>query len=187
MSLKRVLGRTPSVTDLSVDRSIEDPFPHLYTEYSAPSEASRLADLNKILDEPTLSLEIIPNMNHSALFESNKEIVYIGWPGGDVSTGSKLTYPIFTDQLKTQLAALYSKVNSHPVFLKPKEAKNHFEGFCKNRLWSVLHYSMWRNLMDLAWEQEIYDDYAKVNREYAAKVMELWRPGDFGNVMFLIS
>lgn len=179
MTLRRALGRAPSSTDLSVDQAPEDPFPHLHSGYGPSTNQTELLHLNRLL-ESAPSVELVPHMNHPALFDNIGEAVYVGWPGGDFSAGHKLNYPVFTEHLGSQLSSLYADVSCHPVFLKPKEAKNHFEGYCKNRLWSILHYSMWRNLMDLAWEQEIYDDYVKVNREFAAKVVELWRPGDFG-------
>ena len=186
-SLKRPLNKSISSSDLFAFTINENPFPHLYSDYYSGSEAPEV-NLSDILDQRAPFTMLTSHINHPGKFYKKAfgEVLYIGWPGKNKDVGVNGSYPEFSPELQSQLERQYKDEQCVPVFLKPKEAKNHLEGYCKNRLWNVIHYSLWRNVIDLSWEHEIYDDYIQVNKQFAAKVYENYKPGDTGifNIQF---
>jgi trehalose-6-phosphate synthase len=184
-SLRRSMGKANSSSDLLAPTSSENPFPHLFSDYCSVQESSEM-NLNKIFEQNTPFTLLTTNNNDPAKFYDGGfgQVKYVGWPGKNKEMGIEGSYPDFSPELQNQLECQYQEKNCIPVFLKPKEAKNHFEGYCKNRLWNIFHYSLWRNITDLSWEQEIFDDYLQVNKEFAAKIYENYKEGDTGSFQF---
>jgi trehalose-6-phosphate synthase len=82
--------------------------------------------------------------------------------------------------VKDKISQAFEAKGAHCVHVDHRIRRLHHEGYCKNRLWSVLHYGLWRNVMDLQWEQDAWDAYQAVNRAFAQALMRSWRPGDHG-------
>lgn len=184
-SLKRSMSKTTSSSDLFALTLSENPFPHLYSDYYSGIGASEVS-LNRIFEQSIPFTLLTSHTNHPTKFykEAFGEVIYVGWPGKNREIGIGGSYPDFSPDLQSQLESQYQEEHCVPVFLKPKEAKNHLEGYCKNRIWNIIHYSVWRNITDLSWEHEIFDDYVRVNKEFAAKIYENYREGDTGIFFF---
>jgi trehalose-6-phosphate synthase len=180
-SFKRTLSKTSFSSDFFAFDVNENPFPHLYSDYYSGNEIQEV-NLNDILEKSAPFTLLTSHINHPARFydPAFADVRYIGWPGKSKEVGIRGSYPDFSTELQNQLERQYEGVQCVPIFLKPKEAKNHLEGYCKNRLWNIIHYSLWRNVIDLSWEHEIYDDYTRVNKQFAAKIYETYRAGDTG-------
>jgi trehalose 6-phosphate synthase/phosphatase len=90
--------------------------------------------------------------------------VWIGWPGGTISTKNK-------DAVKRVALDEY---NSYPVFLSESEMEQFYQGFCNNTIWPLFHYF----LVYTRYEQEYWEVYKKVNRRFCEAVLEILEPGD---------
>jgi trehalose 6-phosphate synthase/phosphatase len=56
--------------------------------------------------------------------------------------------------------------------------QNHYR-YCKERLWPVLHSSLWdKPLVDLNYEQLLYDGYRAVNEAFCRTISGILKPGD---------
>eukprot|EP01132_Coremiostelium_polycephalum_P002771 gene2771-3445_t len=95
-----------------------------------------------------------------------KDYVWVGWPHCEVQEEE---IPAHSEAIKAH------SPNFVPIFLDSKLISNHYKGFCKNGLWSLLHYQL--NFVRL--ESEWWDSYVQVNQMFADKIAEIWKPGDY--------
>lgn len=66
-----------------------------------------------------------------------------------------------------------------PVWLKSAVAKAHYEGYCKTTLWPLFHYLLWQDYTEeFPVNDPTFKAYEDANRTFAAKVAEVYQPGD---------
>ncbi|KAJ7193542.1 trehalose 6-phosphate phosphatase [Mycena pura] len=66
-----------------------------------------------------------------------------------------------------------------PVWLDDKVAHGHYDGYCKQTLWPLFHYLLWQDIATEDTSQdEYYAAYAAANAAFAARIAEVYRPGD---------
>ncbi|HYZ75344.1 MAG TPA: bifunctional alpha,alpha-trehalose-phosphate synthase (UDP-forming)/trehalose-phosphatase, partial [Chthoniobacterales bacterium] len=90
---------------------------------------------------------------------------WIGWPGAEITDSKE------QKQIGRKLADEYDCI---PVFLGKEEAAGFYEGFSNSSIWPLLHYLP----NYLRYEPEWWEDYRKVNRTFADKVLEIAKDGD---------
>lgn len=61
-----------------------------------------------------------------------------------------------------------------PVFIDPKAYNKYYNGFCNATLWPLFHYFP----SFVVYDAEFFQMYELVNRQFAAKVLEIYKPGD---------
>jgi trehalose 6-phosphate synthase/phosphatase len=92
------------------------------------------------------------------------DLKWIGWPGS-----------VIPDERKAEVERLLiEEEGCIPIFLSEEEAAGHYEGFSNSSLWPILHYMPSYMRYDPAW----WKHYREVNQRFAAKVLELAKPGD---------
>lgn len=66
-----------------------------------------------------------------------------------------------------------------PVWLEDKQAHGHYEGYCKQILWPLFHYLLWQDVAtEYASADTHWPSYRAVNEAFAARVAEVYQPGD---------
>ncbi len=96
---------------------------------------------------------------------SDDEMVWIGWPGTDVS---------HLKQLPALKQRLLNEFHCVPVCLTPKEIADYYHGFSNACLWPVLHYfPHYVHYASVYW-----DAYMKINRKFAEQAARQAGPGD---------
>ncbi|KAG8968873.1 threalose-6-phosphate phosphatase [Tulasnella sp. 419] len=66
-----------------------------------------------------------------------------------------------------------------PVFLDDKVARGHYDGYCKNTLWPLFHYLLWQDVAtEITSHEGEFNAYLAANEAFAAKVAEIYQPGD---------
>ena len=98
------------------------------------------------------------------LSDKEYEAKWIGWPGGvvDPAKQGEITRPLIDEH------------GCIPVFLTDEEAAAHYEGFSNSSVWPLLHY-----MPDyLRYESDWWEEYLKINRRFADKVLEIAKDGD---------
>lgn len=65
-----------------------------------------------------------------------------------------------------------------PVKVDPKDRLLH-QAFCKERLWPLLHYSIWdKPLLDVQLEGSMYRGFETINQQFCKTILEEFRDGD---------
>ncbi|KAF7318830.1 Trehalose-6-phosphate phosphatase [Mycena chlorophos] len=66
-----------------------------------------------------------------------------------------------------------------PVWLADKVAHDHYDGYCKQTLWPLFHYLLWQDIATEDVSQDAhYKAYAAANAAFAARIAEVYQPGD---------
>ncbi|KAI8148422.1 glycosyltransferase family 20-domain-containing protein [Fennellomyces sp. T-0311] len=121
---------------------------------------------------------------HSAMYagidslRQDYRTLYIGSTGNIISSATR--EPIPTDSVtpgerENLTSLLRSKHDMMPVFVPDAIATGHYEGYCKQVLWPVLHYVMWAETVA---EKKFWEDYVAVNRVFAEQVAKHYEEGD---------
>lgn len=124
-----------------------------------------------------LPVEIIQTNDHfeytnspggliSGLQNSANEIdtVWIGWPGK----------PVLKKHQAKIAKDLYSKFQSLPVFLTPRQIDNHYFGFSNKTVWPLFHYFSDKSVFN----KKYWKDYRTVNKLFADKTLKTVKPND---------
>ncbi len=69
-----------------------------------------------------------------------------------------------------------------PVFIEPKVADGHWQGFCCKTLWPQLHYLLGQCELDAASQSQQWSDYVRANELFCDAIIAAWRPGDIGRL-----
>ncbi|KAI7848686.1 glycosyltransferase family 20-domain-containing protein [Circinella umbellata] len=104
--------------------------------------------------------------------------LYIGATGNLHCKQTKEIIPTdtITEQERVGLTDLLkSKHDIVPIFVPDKTGYGHYEGYCKQVLWPLLHYIMWNETVD---EKRYWEDYVKVNQLFADQVAHYYEEGD---------
>ena len=90
--------------------------------------------------------------------------VWVGWPGSAIRP-----------ELQEEVARrCREELSSRPVFLSQEETEAFYDGFCNNTLWPLFHY-----FPDLvAYQEEFWSSYERVNRRFAEEVLAVVEPDD---------
>ena len=95
---------------------------------------------------------------------SGSELTWIGWPGSEIADERR-------PEIERILADEYGCI---PVFLSDEQIKSYYEGFSNSSLWPLLHYMPSR----FHYERHWWEEYQRVNRRFAERVLEVAREGD---------
>ncbi|KAI7867671.1 glycosyltransferase family 20-domain-containing protein [Spinellus fusiger] len=120
---------------------------------------------------------------HSAMYsgleslKKDSRTLYIGGTGAILSEHrDHMNAEDVTEEQKDSLRDLLSSKHAIvPIFIEHALALSHYEGYCKQVLWPLLHYMMWQEAVD---ESKHWNDYVAVNQIYANTVAEHYEPGD---------
>lgn len=103
-------------------------------------------------------------IEHQKAAESSEEILWIGWPGGEVEEQER---PKTTVELR-------SRFGVEPVYVSDEMMDRFYLGFCNNTIWPLFHYFPSLVKYDVInWQ-----DYFAVNRIFANAVVAHYKPGD---------
>ncbi|KAI8394303.1 glycosyltransferase family 20-domain-containing protein [Radiomyces spectabilis] len=120
---------------------------------------------------------------HSAMYagldalKKNYNTLYIGGTG-NILTNHKDTIPaedVGPQQRESLRQLLRSRHDMIPIFLESDMAAGHYEGYCKQVLWPLLHYMMWDDSIN---EKKFWEYYVAVNEVFAKEVAEHYEEGD---------
>jgi trehalose 6-phosphate synthase/phosphatase len=90
--------------------------------------------------------------------------VWIGWPGITIK-----------DQIKEMVKSKFlSEFNSYPIFLSDSTTDRFYNGFCNKTIWPLFHYFT----SNVAYDENNWIYYKKVNRTICDAVMQILRPDD---------
>jgi len=90
--------------------------------------------------------------------------VWIGWPGITIK-----------DQIKEIVKSKFlSEFNSYPIFLSDSTMDRFYNGFCNKTIWPLFHYFT----SNVAYDENNWIYYKKVNRSICDVVMQILRPDD---------
>ncbi|ORY92359.1 glycosyltransferase family 20-domain-containing protein [Syncephalastrum racemosum] len=120
---------------------------------------------------------------HSAMYSGldslkpKYDTLYIGSTGNIMSNHSDHvpSEEIREEERNSLGSLLFLKHQMIPIFLDDKLAHGHYEGYCKQVLWPLLHYVMWDETVD---EKKFWEAYVAVNRIFADTVADHYREGD---------
>ncbi len=90
--------------------------------------------------------------------------VWVGWPGNPIR-------PELQDEAARRCREEFS---ARPVFLSREETEAFYEGFCNHTLWPLFHY--FPHLV--AYAEDSWDSYERVNRAFCDAVLEVAEAGD---------
>lgn len=92
-------------------------------------------------------------------------IQWIGWAGGVVEDSKR----------KEAIASeLKERFNFLPIFLNQEDVETYYNGFSNSSLWPLLHYMP----SNARYEEKWFQNYEKVNRLFAEKILEQSGPDD---------
>jgi len=91
--------------------------------------------------------------------------LWVGWPGPTDT---------FSDALRGQLHERLAEIGTVPVHLSRSDIAQFYETFSNGVLWPLFHY----NPGQIPLRVEGWESYCSVNRRFADRVAELYRPGD---------
>src|ERR1043165_5420144 len=91
------------------------------------------------------------------------DFLWLGWPGASVEAEHIPAVQAHGEQFKAA-----------SVFLSQESAERFYHGFCNKTLWPLFHYfpTLTR------YEEEYWQDYQRVNDEYAEALLKVLRPDD---------
>ncbi|KAI9315352.1 glycosyltransferase family 20-domain-containing protein [Dichotomocladium elegans] len=129
---------------------------------------------------------VVQSRGHGALYAGLQslgqhwETIHIGWTGPIRVAHSKKTVPseeIEAADKKKLEALLWETGKIVPIFLGNKST-GHYEGYCKEVLWPLLHYLVWDRATDGRKEQRDWADYVAVNQQFADTIVAHYKQGD---------
>ncbi|KAL7751763.1 hypothetical protein RI367_002762 [Sorochytrium milnesiophthora] len=140
-------------------------------------------------DSPQLSIE--RRRGHSVLFAGiasltspadNKadvyENVYVGSLGQVVDRETDTVCTLDAKQRDEIKQMVWDKHQCIPVFNSEKVERGHYDGYCKQVLWPMLHYILVQSISDGRQEGDDWVRYRQVNQAYADAVAEVYQDGD---------
>ncbi|TDL22752.1 trehalose-6-phosphate phosphatase [Rickenella mellea] len=157
--------------------------------------------------DPPPKWSIAPRHGHAAMISGIRSLaethqqVIVGWtgdivvghgekiPSDSVSSedraalqGAIATYKPHEDEEENEHAgdaAAHAKTTYVPVWQDDKVAHGHYDGYCKTTLWPLFHYLLWQDVAtEYASADEHYGDYEAANESYAARIADIYQPGD---------
>ncbi|KAI9499125.1 glycosyltransferase family 20-domain-containing protein [Zychaea mexicana] len=132
--------------------------------------------------------ELSQRRGHSAMYAGIESLnndyrtLYIGATGNVYCQMTKDMVSADTinqDERDSLKEMLQSKYNMVPIFVPDKIGYGHYEGYCKQVLWPLLHYVMWNETVD---EKSYWEDYVAVNRIFAEEVAKHYEDGDLVSI-----
>ena len=94
----------------------------------------------------------------------SREHLWVGWPGSVIPE----------EKYEEVRSRSLSEFNALPVYLSEKEIDNYYHGFCNKTLWPLFHYfQVYTN-----YDEEYWDYYTEVNRNFCRALIDYIRPGD---------
>lgn len=94
---------------------------------------------------------------------------------GTISTPSN----VIPDKIKENISnELEEKFNSNVIFFDDEEFRGHYHSFCKEILWPIFHYKVPDDPKSNAFENNSWNDYEKVNKQFAERIAENLEDGD---------
>ncbi|KAF7316467.1 Trehalose-6-phosphate phosphatase [Mycena indigotica] len=122
------------------------------------------------------------------------EQLIIGWTGDILSTvpGEKVAVDKVDSEDRAALEEALKtyqpkesdpdddrKTTYVPVWLDDKVAHGHYDGYCKQTLWPLFHYLLWQDIANEDTSQDKhYKAYAAANAAFAARIAQVYQPGD---------
>ena len=97
-------------------------------------------------------------------FAPQEKHLWIGWPGNTIPDEYK-------DEVRSKSLA---ECNAYPVFLSKEDMEQFYLGFCNRTLWPLFHYFP----SYVAYEEEFWSTYRRVNALFCDAIWELVRPED---------
>ncbi|KAI9010950.1 glycosyltransferase family 20-domain-containing protein [Phycomyces nitens] len=163
---------TPGQQQQAIDDEDEAPISHL---------ARRRSTVPALGETSMWSLS--QRKGHSAMYagldslKREYQTLYIGGTGNVLSKHRDQVHAddVSEQQRENLRDLLKSKHDMVPIFIKHSLASGHYEGYCKQVLWPLLHYMMWQESVD---EGKFWEAYVAVNQIYADTVIENYSPGD---------
>ncbi|KAJ7136631.1 trehalose-6-phosphate phosphatase [Mycena epipterygia] len=162
-----------------------------------PHEA---AEIPPASSSETAIWTLVPRYGHAAMISgirslsATHEQLIIGWTGDIQSTIPEQRVPTETvteedraaldDALKTYQPKESDpdddrKTTYVPVWLDDQVAHGHYDGYCKQTLWPLFHYLLWQDIASEDTSQDAhYAAYAAANAAFAARIAEVYVPGD---------
>jgi len=117
----------------------------------------------KISDEPFPVESALSTLLHK---KEIADYLWIGWPHCEADNEE--------EKLLIEKAIKEHSPHFEPVFLDEKLIDNYYKGYCKNSLWSLLHYQLNFVKLDVEWWQA----YIQVNQIFADRIAKIYKPGD---------
>ncbi|MDD1757107.1 MAG: bifunctional alpha,alpha-trehalose-phosphate synthase (UDP-forming)/trehalose-phosphatase, partial [Methanotrichaceae archaeon] len=106
----------------------------------------------------------LESLKNSPSYNPICKYVWIGWPGITIN-----------DQIKEMVKSkLFSEFNSYPIFLSDSTMDKFYNGFCNKTIWPLFHYFT----SNVAYDENNWIYYKKVNRSICDVVMQILRPDD---------
>ncbi|KAJ7785336.1 trehalose 6-phosphate phosphatase [Mycena maculata] len=143
---------------------------------------------------------LVPRYGHAAMISgirslaATHEQLIIGWTGDIQSTvpGERVPTETVTE---SDRAALEEALKTYqpkesdpdddrktvyvPVWLDDQVAHGHYDGYCKQTLWPLFHYLLWQDIATEDTSQDAhYAAYAAANAAFAARIAQVYLPGD---------
>ena len=128
--------------------------------------------------------ELSQRRGHAAMYagiDSLKDryrTLYIGATGNLHCRKTKEIIPTdsITEEERAGLCELLkSKHDIVPIFVPDNIGYGHYEGYCKQVLWPLLHYIMWNETVA---EKRYWEDYVRVNQLFADQITQHYEDGD---------
>ncbi|CAK5262104.1 unnamed protein product [Mycena citricolor] len=165
-----------------------------------PTQASTSVPEGSTIKGAPTAWSLVPRYGHAAMISgitslnATHEQLLIGWTGdiqttvqGEVVSVDKVSdgdRKALEDILRTYQPKESDpdddrKTTYVPVWLDGKVAHGHYDGYCKHTLWPLFHYLLWQDIASEDTSQESdYNAYAAANAAFAARIAEVYRPGD---------
>ncbi|KAI9311095.1 glycosyltransferase family 20-domain-containing protein [Dichotomocladium elegans] len=108
----------------------------------------------------------------------NYRTLYVGSTGNIQTEPNKervLTEQVTPEERENLTRLLRTKHKMVPIFIEEALGFGHYEGYCKQILWPILHYLTWGESLD---EKKFWEAYVAVNQIFADEVAKHYQDGD---------
>ncbi|KAJ7512947.1 trehalose-6-phosphate phosphatase [Mycena galericulata] len=158
------------------------------------------AEISPVSASESAIWTLVPRYGHAAMISgirslaATHEQLIIGWTGDIQSTvpGERVPTETVTESDRVALEEAlktYQPKESDPdddrktvyvpVWLDDQVAHGHYDGYCKQTLWPLFHYLLWQDIATEDTSQDAhYAAYAAANAAFAARIAEVYLPGD---------
>jgi trehalose 6-phosphate synthase/phosphatase len=128
-----------------------------------------------IICSSTLPITLVENENGQLVAKPRHN--HPAWLAG-LGITKKVFIGTASNELSESERIAFGQANCIPVPID-QETLTNFIGYCKERLWPLLHYHLWdRPLLDVHYEKALFSAFESVNRAFADVVMSVLEPGD---------